>query len=341
VPEPSIAPGIGAAGMAFLRGEPVLVDDYATWPHAGGWAASAGVTSAMAVPLLVADRRTGAMSVRTYTPRHWTDDDAQTLTLLAAQVAPVVEASRLYERTRAAQMQAEAAITLRDEVLTGVSHDLAGPLARIRLYAELMQAEAALVKPSEAAQQLASWSERIVAATSTMKTIIQELLDVARLQMGQDLQLDCKRMDLVALARRCVNEHLPPGRVVHLEPRYPQMLGMWDEARLSRVLGNLLDNALKFSERDQPVVVSMEEDDGGNALLRVRDEGVGIPPDDLPRVFERFYRGQNALAQAGGTGLGLAVARQSVEQHGGSGSIESRPGSGTLVTVRLPREVRR
>jgi signal transduction histidine kinase len=106
-------------------------------------------------------------------------------------------------------------------------------------------------------------------------------------------------------------------------------------------LGNLLDNALKFSERDQPVVVSMDEDEGGNAVLCVRDDGVGIPPDDLPHVFERFYRGQNALAQAGGTGLGLAVARQIVEQHGGSVSIESRPGSGTSVTVRLPREVRR
>jgi signal transduction histidine kinase len=340
-PEPSIAPGVGAAGMAFLRGEPVLVDDYRDWPHAGGWAASAGVTSAMAVPLLVADRRTGAMSVRTYSPRHWTADDAQTLTLLAAQVAPVVEASRLYERTRAAQVQAEAAITLRDEVLAGVSHDLAGPLARIRLYAELMQAEAATVEPTEAAQQLTSWSERIVAATATMKAIIQELLDVARLQMGQDLQLDFRRMDLVALAHRCVNEHLSPGRVVHLESSYPQMLGMWDEARLSRVLGNLLDNALKFSERDQAVVVSMDEDAGGNAVLSVRDEGVGIPPDDLPHVFERFYRGRNALEQAGGTGLGLAVARQIVEQHGGSVSIESRPGSGTLVTMRLPREVRR
>jgi signal transduction histidine kinase len=204
-----------------------------------------------------------------------------------------------------------------------------------------MQAEAAALEPSEVAQQFTSWSERIVAATATMKAIIQDLLDVARLQMGQDLQLDCRRMDLVALARRCVNEHLPPGRVVHIEPRYPQLLGMWDEARLSRVLGNLLDNALKFSERDQVVVVSLDEDDRGNAVLCVRDEGVGIPPEDLPRIFERFFRGRNAFEQAGGTGRGLAVARQLVEQHGGSVSVESRPGSGTLVTLRLPREVRR
>src|SRR5262245_5499048 len=127
-PEPTIPPGIGAAGMAFLTGAPVLVDDYTSWPHAGGWAATQGVKSALAVPLQVADRRTGAMSVRTYVPRHWSADDAQTLVLLAAQVAPALEAAHLYERTRAAQVRAEAAIALRDEVLAGVSHDLAGPL---------------------------------------------------------------------------------------------------------------------------------------------------------------------------------------------------------------------
>src|SRR4051794_12765037 len=149
VPEPTIPPGIGAAGMAFLTGAPVLVDEYADWPHAGGWAAMNGVRSAMAVPLQVAERRTGAMSVRTYVPRHWTAEDAQTMVLLAAQVAPVLEAARLYDRTRAAQVQAEAASALRDEVLASVSHDLAGPLTRVRLYAELIQAEAARMQADE------------------------------------------------------------------------------------------------------------------------------------------------------------------------------------------------
>jgi signal transduction histidine kinase len=102
-------------------------------------------------------------------------------------------------------------------------------------------------------------------------------------------------------------------------------------------VGNVLDNALKYSERDQSVVVTVYEDDNW-AVLAVRDEGVGIAPDDLPRVFERFYRGRNAAEQAAGTGLGLAVARQIVEQHRGSVWIESRPGAGTVVTLRLPRE---
>jgi signal transduction histidine kinase len=279
------------------------------------------------------------MSVRSYLRRHWTAEDAQTMTLLAAQVAPVLEAARMYERTRDAQLQAEAAITLRDEVLAGVSHDLSGPLARIRLYAELLQSESGLLRPAESAAQMGLWSDRIVAATATMKSIIQELLDVARLQMGEALRLDCRTTDLVALARRCVSEHHQTSHHLRCETSTDEMIGWWDEARLMRVLSNLLDNAVKYSERGQDVIVSIEADPSGDdtALLRVEDHGVGIPAADLPRVFERFFRGSNAIEQAQGTGLGLSVARQIVVQHGGSIDIESRPGAGTVVTLRLPR----
>jgi PAS domain S-box-containing protein len=99
-PEPPIALGEGAAGQAFVRGEPVSVGDYATWPEAGPWARAHGVAAALAVPLRVADRCIGALSVRTYAPRVWTEDDARTLSLLAAQVGPGLEAARLYKRTR-------------------------------------------------------------------------------------------------------------------------------------------------------------------------------------------------------------------------------------------------
>src|SRR5260370_29370626 len=126
IPEPSIPLGAGAAGRAILLGEPVVVDDYANWPHAGTWASANGVQSAMAVPLMVADRRTGAISVRSYAARHWTEDDVQTLTLLAAQVAPVLEPAQLYERTRDARLMAEDAIKLRDQALAGGANDLAG-----------------------------------------------------------------------------------------------------------------------------------------------------------------------------------------------------------------------
>jgi PAS domain S-box-containing protein len=99
-PEPPLAIGEGAAGQAFLRGEAVSISDYASWPHAGTWATDHAVAASLAVPLRVDDRSIGAISVRMYSPRCWTTDDAQTLGLLAAQVAPGLEAARLYHRTR-------------------------------------------------------------------------------------------------------------------------------------------------------------------------------------------------------------------------------------------------
>jgi signal transduction histidine kinase len=339
-PEPSIPLGAGAAGQALLLGEPVVVDDYTNWPHAGTWASANGVQSAMAVPLMVADRRTGAISVRSYAARHWTEDDVQTLTLLAAQIAPVLDAAQLYERTRDARLMAEDAIKLRDEVLAGVSHDLAGPLARIRLYAELIQGDAPNLQPSASAEQMHLWSERIVAATVTMKSIMQELVDVARLQMGHALQLDLRRTDLVSLSRRLVAEHLAAGRLVSVGSSCDEIVGWWDEARLSRVLSNLLDNAFNYSPLGSGVNVLVEAMHGNGTdtvLLRVRDYGLGIPSEDLPHVFERFYRGSNVSDATTGSGLGLAVARQIVEQHGGSIEVESQLGQGTVMSLRLPR----
>jgi signal transduction histidine kinase len=334
----SLPVGAGAVGQAFLTGEPVLVDDYQSWPHATNWGTTHYVCSAMAVPMSIAERNTGAVVVRSYTPRHWTDDDVQTLTLLAGQIAPALEAARTHERARAERQQAEAAIGLRDEILAGVSHDLSGPLSRIRLYAELIQGESAGVSPLASAEQLNEWSDRIVAATISMKSIIQELIDVARLQMGQALALDLRRTDLVGLARRLVGEHQAAGRLVTIRSSCDEVIGWWDEPRLSRVLGNLLDNALNYSPNGSWVDVVVETDPATEmALVQVQDRGPGIPPGDLPRVFERFYRGSNVARASAGNGLGLSVARQIVEQHGGIIGIESELGRGTMVSLRLPR----
>jgi signal transduction histidine kinase len=340
-PEPTIPCGTGAAGQAVLLGAPVKVDDYLSWSHAGTWALANGVRSAMAVPLQVADRSTGALSVRAYAPRHWTDEDVQTLTLLAAQIAPALGAARLYERTRSAQLQAEAAIKLRDDVLAGVSHDLAGPLARIRLYAELIESESSNLEPVAAAEQLHSWSERIIVATSTMKVLMQELLDVARVQMGQALMLDLRQTDLVNLTQRLVVELKAVGKPVSMSSTCDQLAGWWDEPRLSRVLSNLVDNAINYSPPGAGVDILIDgrrENDGEVAVLQVCDRGRGIPAEDLPRVFERFYRGSNVGEVTAGSGLGLAVARQIVEQHRGTIDIGGRPGGGTIVSLRLPRQ---
>jgi two-component system phosphate regulon sensor histidine kinase PhoR len=253
-----------------------------------------------------------------------------------------LQAARLYERTRAARLQAEAAIQLRDEVLAGVSHDLAGPLARIRLYAELIQTEATSVEPASTAEQLGQWSQRIVGATSMMKSIIQELIDVAHLQMGQALHLNCAETDLVTLVRRAVADHQPAGRRVLLEASVPRLVGWWDAPRLGRVIANLLDNAVKYSPEGSEITVgvetAVEQETLESAVLTVADRGIGIPEHELPHIFERFYRGTNVADSTTGSGLGLAVARQIVEHHAGHMAVQHRPGGGTVVQVCLPLE---
>jgi two-component system sensor histidine kinase BaeS len=104
------------------------------------------------------------------------------------------------------------------------------------------------------------------------------------------------------------------------------------------MLANLIDNALKYNRQDRAVVVSIQHVDGW-AIISVTDQGVGIPPEELPRVFERGYRATNVTGHFSGSGLGLAAAHQIAAEHGGTISLESQIGTGTTVTVRVPLEV--
>ena len=114
-----------------------------------------------------------------------------------------------------------------------------------------------------------------------------------------------------------------------------KLVGEWDVARLERVLGNLLSNAIKYSPNGGEIAVSVRAE-AGQAVLTVQDRGIGIPPADQPRVFERFERARNAVGRIGGSGIGLATSKQIIEQHGGTIAVESREGQGSTFTVRLP-----
>jgi signal transduction histidine kinase len=107
-----------------------------------------------------------------------------------------------------------------------------------------------------------------------------------------------------------------------------------DRASVLRVVSNLLDNAVKYSPAGSTVHVDVR-DEGELAALSIRDEGPGIPPGDLPRVFERFYKGDASRAEAG-VGLGLAIVKHLVRAHGGTAEVASRPGAGAEFTVRFP-----
>jgi signal transduction histidine kinase len=225
----------------------------------------------------------------------------------------------------------------RDEFLSAITHDLKTPLTAIRGNAQLLQRR--LAQTPDGAR-LAARLTSIVEATTSMTALLDELLDVARLQMGQPLTLDRRPTDLVGLVRRVVQQQQAGRRHrLHVEATAPQLVGEWEAARLERVVANLLSNAIKYSPQGGAITVRLAAEDaaaGGWAVLAVRDQGLGIPAADLPYIFAGFHRAGNVAGQIPGTGLGLASARQIVEQHGGTISVESQEGVGSTFTVRLP-----
>ena len=173
-----------------------------------------------------------------------------------------------------------------------------------------------------------------------MVGLIDELVDVTRRQMGGGLELHRAPVDLAALVQGSVEAHCDAsGRPIHLEVAVSELHADVDAARVGRVVGNLLSNALKYSPAESAIWVRLAPEDGAagpEAVLVVRDEGIGIPAADLAHIFDRFARAGNVVGRIQGTGIGLASARGIVEQHGGTIAVESTEGVGSTFTVRLP-----
>jgi PAS domain S-box-containing protein len=252
---------------------------------------------------------------------------------LARRAAVAVDNARLYREAR-------SAVRTRDDFIATVTHDLKNPLGAIKLHAELARVRAS-AGGAHLAEPVGEELGKIVAAVAQTTAQLDELLDVARLQAGRPLELERRLTDLVALARRVLDEHQQTtGRHrLRLQAESGSLEGRWDPVRLERAVANLVSNAILYSPEGGEVEVEVcrEAASGGAcAVLCVRDEGLGIPAQDLPHVFERFRRGSNVARHFRGTGLGLASARQVVEQHGGSIAVSSREGEGSAFTVRLP-----
>jgi PAS domain S-box-containing protein len=243
------------------------------------------------------------------------------------------ENRRLYE-------QAQEALRLRNRVLASVSHDLKNPLMAISGSAQVLERQLRRGKPPTA-EQFAAGLRRIHELAHAMAGELNELLDVAALEAGQALELRRQAVDLVALAQHAAADaqRATQQHAILVVAAGAELIGQWDRFRLERVLRNLLSNATKYSPEGGAITITIARDhaapDGG-AVLSVQDEGLGIPASDLPTVFEPFHRGANVSGHIVGTGLGLPGVRRIVEQHGGTISIESREGTGTTVTVRLP-----
>jgi signal transduction histidine kinase len=240
----------------------------------------------------------------------------------------------LEERVERATSELRDQIDARDEFMSTLSHDLKTPLTFIKGIAALRRRRAVV---SAETAPLVDALEQIDASAGRMALQLDELVDASRLQAGRPVELRLARVDLVALACKAVAEHQKTSdrHVLRVTTTLSELVGLWDEVRLGRVLDSLLDNALTYSPRGGAVEVTITTD-RQQAALRVTDRGEGIPVADQPHLFERPRRGSNAEGRIPGTGIGLAGVRAIVELHHGSIGVQSEVGQGTTFTIRLP-----
>ena len=299
-----------------------------------------GLRSRMTVPMQARGRQLGVLSFgRTDAGRPFTTDDQALAEELGRRAALALDNALLFAAERDAHAEAQTALRVRDEFLASVTHDLKTPLTTIRGRTQLLLrlAERGVADLERFAEGL----HRIDRVTTRMVALVGELVDLSRLETGRSLDLDRRPTDLVALLRGTVADHqrLSPRHTLAIETTWPAVVATVDAARLERVVSNLLSNAVKYSPNGGHVAITLDrrpEADGDWAVISVADDGLGIPAADLPRVFERFHRGGNVAGRIEGAGIGLAGAKQIVEQHGGTIAVTSREGEGTTVTLRLP-----
>jgi len=210
----------------------------------------------------------------------------------------------------------------RDQLLTDVSHEIRSPLTRMRVALEMMPDGGARASVIEDIEEI--------------ETMIAELLETERLDSPHG-GISRAPDDVARLVAECVEQRLHDGPGVEVEGVGHPVVAHVDSERVRVVVGNLLSNALRHSASDGPPVRVSLEERGGDVTIKVLDRGVGIPEEDISRVFEPFYRVDRSRSKdTGGYGIGLSLVKRIVEAHGGTIRLESREGEGTSVLVSLP-----
>jgi signal transduction histidine kinase len=227
------------------------------------------------------------------------------------------------------------ALRAREDFVTLASHELRSPLTPLLGHLQVLQrmAREARLDPERTARGL----EAAVRQVHKLSRLVGQLLDSGLMRRGK-LELSQEELDLSELAREVVELYADEARKVGAELRLSApapVIGRWDRTRIAQVFTNLVTNAMKFGA-GKPIDVIVEEIAGGAARIAVRDRGIGIPPENAARIFDRFERAVS-VAHYGGLGLGLYIVKEIVASHGGSIRVESAPGDGATFTVELPR----
>jgi PAS domain S-box-containing protein len=283
-----------------------------------------GSISYLGAPLLMKEELIGAITLCAPPHRRYTASDLEIGEELARRAALALDNARLYRR-------AQEALRARDEFLTVAAHEIRGPLTGIQLALQSMRRPK--VRP-EALPKLIETGER---EGRRLAQFVDELLDLGKIREGR-LAFHFEAVSLGEVVREAATRLDPDiirsGSSLALVTAQ-NVVGKWDRFRIDQVVHNLLSNAIKFG-LGRPIEVTISARDG-RARLVVRDEGIGIPRDAIPRLFKPFERAVSER-HYGGLGVGLHIAKTIVDAMGGSISVDSEPGKGSVFTVELPAD---
>lgn len=316
----------GLLGQAARGGRPVVVQDVRDNPQHRG-CAQVDTKAEAIFPVRVEDTLSALLLVGADTPNAFDETDQVVLHTLTEHLSVAMANTRLYEQVR-------EALVAREQMLQNVSHELRTPLTLIRGYAELMADGAFGVLSKEAQEAI----QTIVQQTIHLTDLVNQLI------MFQQVKQEMVEVETIALGpwlREVTSAWTPTlqekGMRLHLE--MDKQLGntTGNSKYLTQVMNNLLDNACKFSPHGGTVTVRARRN-GRQVIISVSDQGIGVSPDKLPRLFERFYQVEGGISRRfGGMGLGLSLAKEIVERHGGRIWAESEgEGKGLTVTFTLP-----
>jgi signal transduction histidine kinase len=332
--------GWGAVGQAAVTRAPVQVTDvleereYAatrTRPTLG----RLGYRSLLAVPLLREDRIMGGLSIYRRSTGSFSTEIVNLLQTFATQSVLAIQNARLFREIEDESRQIEAANRHKSEFLANMSHELRTPLNAIIGFSEVLGERMF----GELNEKQAEYTDDILSSGRHLLSLINEILDLSKVEAGR-MELELATFDLplaIDNARTFVRERAAKhgiGLDVTVDERLGDFVG--DERKIKQILLNLLSNAVKFTPEGGRIGINARQADG-SVEISVSDTGIGIAPEDQPKIFEEFRQvGGDYAHKKEGTGLGLTLAKKFVELHGGRIWLESEVGKGSTFTFTLP-----
>jgi signal transduction histidine kinase len=331
--EERIPLGKGVTGTVGLTGRPLIVPDVTSHPNY--IVADPEMRSEMAVPLRIGEELIGVLDVESRTPEAFDEPALGVLTRLADQIALVAHSNQLLSQQRETMRRLQELDEMKSDFIAITSHELRTPITAIRGFVNTLQRNQERLR----GDQVASFMQVIDRQSARLARLVEDLLFVSRIEAGT-VTFDTRQVNLTGFLEETAESLGPDGRArVRVDVQPEGATARTDPHRLDQIMRNLIENALKFSPQETTVhVEAVVRDDWFQ--LSVTDRGVGIPPEDLPRIFDRFHQvGRVMTREREGAGLGLYITKRLVEAMGGTISVTSVSGQGSTFRIWLPADM--